>query len=102
MSKASLCLFPGCGPGHHPSLLVVGDGEHDHGGLRGRGARHGGREAGGKRLHPGRHPGGGAAHHHHLQQVLPLLPSPESSGGVSEEQQPQEDEDEDELREWAR
>lgn len=79
---------------------MVGDGEHDHGGLRGRSAGHGGREAGGKRLHPGRHPSGGTAHHHHLQQVLPLLPSPESSGGVGEEQQPQEDEDE--LRECAR
>lgn len=70
---------------------MVGDGEHDHGGLRRRGARHGGREAGGQWVHPGRDPGGGAAHHHHLQQVLPLLPATESSGGVSEEQQPQED-----------
>lgn len=79
---------------------MVGDSEHDHSGLWRRRAGHCGREVGGKRLHPGWHPGGGAAHHHHLQQVLPLLPSPESSGGVGEEQQRQEDEDE--LRECAR
>ncbi|XP_077384613.1 uncharacterized protein LOC144023260 isoform X1 [Festucalex cinctus] len=72
----------GHGPGHHPGVLVVGDGEHDHGGLRRPGARHRRRQAGGRRLHSGRHPAGGAAHHAHLQQVLALLPPPEGAGGV--------------------
>ncbi|KAF6717432.1 Potassium voltage-gated channel subfamily S member 2 [Oryzias melastigma] len=83
-----------------PAVLVVGNGQHDHRGLRRRGAGHRRREAGSQRLHSGRHPGGGAAHHHHLQQVLALLPPAESSGGVGEEQQHEEDEDE--LRERAR
>ncbi|XP_077459543.1 delayed-rectifier potassium channel regulatory subunit KCNS2-like isoform X1 [Stigmatopora argus] len=70
------------GIGHHPGMLVVGHGEHDHGGLRRRRAGDGGRQAGGRRLHPGRHPVGGAAHRAHLQQVLPLLPAPDGAGGV--------------------
>ncbi|XP_077582365.1 delayed-rectifier potassium channel regulatory subunit KCNS2 isoform X2 [Stigmatopora nigra] len=70
------------GIGHHPGMLVVGHGEHDHGGLRRRRAGDGGRQTGGRRLHSGRQPVGGAAHHPHLQQVLPLLPAPVGAGGV--------------------
>ena len=73
------------GPVHHPGVLVVGHGEHDHGWLRGRGAHVDRGEADGVGVHLGRHPGGGPPDHADLQQVLLVLQEAEAVGDRDEE-----------------